>query len=104
MPGPGPYGNKVPPNLKKVRRVANRYAKGRITVARLSGMSSPSPRRQIKRDVVSAILDRRSHGGNDGLSWKKELGTYRQLIRRDRKAIKELKNRPPLGDAPTKPL
>ena len=101
MPGPGAYGNKVPPNLKKVRRVANRYANSWMGVARASGRPPTSSRKQIRRQVIASVLDR---GGKDSLSWRQELRSVKRGIRANRQFAKKLKNRPPFGDAPTRPL
>lgn len=126
MPGPGPYGNKVPPNMKRVRKVAGRYARINTAIRKMSqdkgsslipgppGFVNDGPlppgvknwnqyRRRSKRAVVDNIIDR-GRGAKDSEAWQSELRDYKRLTRRSRQYLKELKNRPPFGDAPTRPL
>ena len=124
MPGPGPYGNKVPPNMKKVRKVAGRWSRINTAIRKntphkesalvpgLPGFVSLGPlppgvknwnqyRRISKRAVVDNILDREI---KDSRSWRREVRDYKRMTREARQYLKEMKNRAPFGDAPSKPL
>lgn len=109
MPGPGPYGNKVPPNMKKIRRAAGQYSRAAAIHRKLSagrekkplptgppGFVSYSPgagnfRQGVKRRTVAAVLDRKR---KDPVPWQQEVRVVKKGTRLLREQIRDMR-RPP---------